>query len=412
MNNKLFVRQMPNGLWQWRLAVDDQWQGNEYSTGDIDALAEALRHIPAAATTLILPGQVAVSSVQPAEINNRKQLQKLLPYEMEDELIDSVEQLQFLLGNIENETVTVIYARTETLKNAFEQLDAIQCDVVQCLPDYLMLFREQDGATLLWDGNTVYANLGNGLGFAIEAELASLMVGEIKSKYDFTAIINVVAETEEDAGQLADCLPKSWREENGPEIITQAGNYWSWVNPAMEPSIVNFRSGEFARQLPFAKWWQDWKMPAYVAGVAYALALVVSIGQFALAKSDHRNMIETMNAVYLDAVPNGRPGDPEGKLISITRGLSGNGNSGSTNALLLLEGFISVMPTVKDVKVSSFRYTGDQKEVRFNLEAKNFSDLENLRAAVTSKGFVAELLRVQTQGDITQASMSVKEGGA
>ena len=411
MNEKLFVRQLPNGLWQWRLAVDGHWQADQYSTGDIDALADAVRHLSIPAVSLILPGQVAVSSLQPAEINNKKQLQKLVPYEMEDELVDSVEDLHFLLGNIENENVSVVYVRTETLSNALLELEAINCDVVQCLPDYLMLSREQNGATLVWDGDTVLASLGNGLGFTIEAALASLIVGEIKNRYDFTAVINVIGETEEDAQELAACLPKAWREEEGPEIVTQAGSFWTWVNPAIDPAGLNFRSGEFARQLPFAKWWQNWKMPAYVAGVAYALALVVSVGQYALAKSDYRNMIDEMNAVYLDAVPGGRPGDPLRKMESLTQGLD-SGGSGSTNSMVLLEGFIGLMPTAKEVKVTSFRYSGDQKEVRFQLEAKNFSDLENLRVAVSEKGFVAELLRVQTQGDMTQATMSVKEGGA
>ncbi len=407
MSDKLFARQLENGLWQWRRLSDGEWVTDHYDTGDNEALADSLRDVSVHSVCLILPGQVAVSSVQHAEVGNRKQLQKLIPYEMEEQIIDSVDDLHFLLGVIDDDKVTVVYAKVETVKNALDQLESVNCDVGQCFPDYLLLIRENDGATILWEDNYVYASLGRGLGFTVEADLAPLVVAGITTNYEFTSTINVVAETEENANILASWLPEKWKGENGPEIIVQTGAYWEWVDGVVEQAILNFRTGKFARQLPVARWWQNWKTPVYVAAAAYVFALTASFSQYLQAKSEHRAIVEEMNAVYLEAVPNGRPGDPEGALRSMVRGL--DGKSESSNLMLLLDGVSSALAGKSDITMSSFRYNGDQKELRFNLEAKNFSDLESLRSAVEQKGFAAELLRVTAEGNITQASMRVTE---
>lgn len=407
MSEKLFARQLENGLWQWRRLSDDEWATSHYDTGDNEALADSLRDNPVDAVCLILPGQVAVSSVQHAEVGNRKQLQKLIPYDMEEQIIDSVEDLHFLLGVMEKDKVTVVYVKSETIKNALEQLESVNCDVNQCLPDYLLLVRENDGATILWEDNYVCASLGKGLGFTVEADLAPLVVAGISTDYEFTATINVVAETEENANALASWLPEKWKRENGPEIIVRTGTFWEWLDSGVEQAILNFRTGKFARQLPIARWWQDWKKPAYVAAAAYLIAVTASFSQYLQAKSEHRSIIKEMNTVYLEAVPNGRPGDPEGALRSMVRGLDGESNS--TNLMLILNGVSGALAGNSDIDMSSFRYNGDQKELRFNLEAKSFSDLENLRSAVEQQGFAAELLRVTAEGDVTQASMRVTE---
>lgn len=407
MSEKLFARQLENGLWQWRRLSDDEWATSHYDTGDNEALADSLRDKSVDSVCLILPGQVAVSSVQHAEVGNRKQLQKLIPYEMEEQIIDSVDDLHFLLGVMEKDKVTVVYAKSETIKNALEQLESVNCDANQCLPDYLLLVRENDGATILWEDNYVCASLGKGLGFTVEEDLAPMVVAGISTDYEFTATINVVAETEENANALASWLPEKWKQENGPEIIVQTGTFWEWLDGGVEQAILNFRTGKFARQLPIARWWQDWKKPAYVAAAAYLIAVSASFSQYLQAKSEHRSIIKEMNTVYLEAVPNGRPGDPEGALRSMVRGLDGESNA--TNLMLILDGVSGALAGNSDIVMSSFRYNGDQKELRFNLEAKSFSDLESLRSAVEQKGFAAELLRVTAEGDVTQANMRVTE---
>lgn len=407
MSDRLFARQLENGLWQWRRFSDGDWATGHYDTGDNEALADSLRGNPVNSLCLILPGQVAVSTVQTAEVGNRKQLQKLIPFEMEDQVIDSIDDLHFLLGVIEKDKITVVYAKAEVIKSALEELESVNCEVTHCVPDYLLLLRENDGATLLWEDNRVHASLGRGLGFTIEANIAPMVVAGIGSKYEFTATVNVVAETEENANLLASWLPGKWKEENGPEIIVQTGSYWDWVDGDAEVGTLNFRTGKFARQLPIARWWQNWKTPVYVAAAAYAIAVTASLSQYLQAKNEHQSIVSEMNAVYLEAVPNGRPGDPVRALKSLVQGM--DGKSDPTNLMFLLDGMSGALAGKSGITMSSFRYNGDQKELRFNLEAKSFADLENLRSAVVEKGFEAELLRVTAEGDVTQASMRVTE---
>src|SRR5690606_2000963 len=119
------------------------------------------------------------------------------------------------------------------------------------------------------------------------------------------------------------------------------GTYWEWVDGAVEQAILNFRSGKFSRQLPIARWWQDWKKPAYVAAAAYVIAIAASSSQYLQAKSEHRAIIGEMNTIYREAVPNGRPGDPEGALRSMVRGLEGGADA--SNLMYILDGVSSAL---------------------------------------------------------------------
>ena len=85
------------------------------------------------------------------------------------------------------------------------------------------------------------------------------------------------------------------------------------------------------------------------------------------------------------------------------------GKSEPTNVMMLIDSTAKALKNTPEVNLTSMRYSGDQKELRVNLETKNFSDLETLRTAIAKMGLAAELLRVSAQGEIQQASMSVAE---
>lgn len=406
MAEKIFARQTIDGLWQWRRAnADGQWYSDVYHTGDDEALAESLagKSVP---VTLLIPGQDVVVCELEVDAQEKRHLAKLLPFELEEQVIENIDDIHLAFGTLTENLVPVCYASTRLIADALEELTAQGLDVRTVAADYLCLRRLNNGVTIIREANRVVVRTGEYTGFAVETFLAPQVLAEQQTALDFTATISLVAEDETALAELRSWLPEVWTQENGPEISEEIGSFWDWLDLAEAPSI-NMRSGAFSRQLPLKRWLEVWKIPMIAVAAAYLIAVAITFAQYQVAKQEQRVLVDQMNDVYLQAVPNGRRGDPEGALRALVKNLKGGAEP--TNLMALINGVASTMKSVAGITVSSFRYNSDQRELTLNIEAGSFEDLERLRSTVTEKGFVAELLRVEARGDKQSARMKVAE---
>ncbi|WP_086934058.1 type II secretion system protein GspL [Agarilytica rhodophyticola] len=408
MAERIFVRQLEENLWQWRAMVGDGVWEESYYSGDTDQLKDAVQE-QNAPVCLLLPGEQAVVRTMPVENVDKKHLAKLLPYEMEDQLIDSVDDLHFSYGTVEGEHVNLVYLDSERLSAALEELVSGNFDIQQIYPDYLLLAQQESAGTILLDGEKVIAKFGAGKGFAIEVNIASMVLERLEEELAFEEVsLNLIADNEESLKILHSCLPDAWIADESITINLQEGGYWDIVDAGLFGSSINIRSGNFARQLPFGKWWQAWKTSAYVAGAAFAFAFVVSLGDYFVKKSEGKEIRSQIQQVYLQAVPNGRKGDEENRLKSLLNG-KGAKTSEPTNLMLLLGGLASSMDQQKDIKLSNFRYNGDQRELQVNMEVKGLGELAKFRELLASNGLESDSPRTTRRGEFYQANMKILE---
>ena len=409
MSERVFARKIQSGLWQWRSVKEGRWVDDYYHTGDDEALAGVLpgASLPA---TLIVMGQQAVSEQIPIPAKDKKHMAKLLPYEMEESLIENIEDLHFVFSANDDDSAAVAYTRSESLRSVIENLEQLGCDVQQCIADYFLLKREPGGATLVYDENLLFAHLRDNHGFVIEASLAPRVLASLAQKYQFSSTLNIVAENQQKLDVLKQWLPAEWLSDDeldGANLVMHESSFWEWVDPSLLVHPLDLRRGLFARRMPLARWWDVWKVPAVAVMCAYVLAVIVGFGQYLDLNSQRKNVVDETNRVYQEAVPNGRKGDPLGTLQSMVKNLGGE--SSSTNLMPLFNAVSLALKDSSDVVLSSFRYNGDQRELRLNIETTEFAKLESLRAAVNQQGLSAELLRVSAQGDKHQARMKVVE---
>lgn len=408
MAEKLIARQTADGLWQWRIATDGQWQSDVYHTGDDEALADSIQN-SGTQVTLLVAGQEVVSCNAKVDAKEKRHLAKLLPYELEEDVIDSIDNIHLGHVPLSDSEVAVTYCDNDFMETALAPLQALGCDLRVVLADYQTLKLENDGVTLVLDGHQLIVRTGRYAGFAVETSLAPLVLAGLDLEMDFTATVNLVAESEEHFELIQSWLPAQWTEENGPEIKTNLGGFWDWVEPGLSDVGINLRRGAFSRQLPVARWANLWRTPLIAAAAAYLLAVGVGFGEYLSAKSEQKRIVREMNDVYLAAVPNGRRGDPEGSLRAMVSGRDGSGAFEPTNLMVLIDGVADLIQQSGKIEVTSFRYNSDQKELLMNIVGDSFADLEGLRSNVTAKGFVAELLRVEAKGDKHSGRIKVAE---
>lgn len=408
MANTLFIRSLENGLWQWRfLSESGEWLGEDYSAGDTESLLSSLPEERVTAN-LMFCGQQVVSCRVPFDEKEKRHIAKLLPYEMEERIIDNVDDLHFAIGDISGGSASVAYVKMETVAQVMEEVNSLPCDLYQCLPDYLMLKREHGSITIVYDDNQVFVNQGGGIGFTVDAGFAPVVLGAMEGKVATDTKLVLLAEDDERLQQLLTWLPDAWQqEEGGLEIDARFGSLWDAIDISFPDTSMSLRRGAFARQLPLVRWWETWQLPVYIAAAAFVLSLAVSFSQYLGAKSEFASIRDETTRIFLDAVPNGRKGDPERELKSRLQSTSGGGQP--TNMMQLLSASAKAVKQVPDITFSSFRYNGDNRELQLDFEAKTFADVEKVRELIAKSSVNAELMRVNPKGGVQQARLKITE---
>lgn len=405
MSEKLWVRSVRQDWWQWRAAdAVGEWLPDSFESGDTDALAEALQ-VQSLPVWLILSGQEVVTQEITFAAKERRHLSKLIPYELEDQIVDTVEDQHFTFSVLQEDQLAVSYLPKLQLQQSIQTIESLGHEVFGCGVDFLMLARDPESWTLAYDEDVILVHTGLGLGFAVEITLAPHFLATLFKESELPLTIRLVAPDQDQLDALKTLLEPYYNSDNLElEFEELQGNFWDAIAPQIE---MDLRQGDMARQLPFARWWRDWRLTGAVAAAALVLSFSVNLGGYWSAKSEQRAMQTTMKDLYREAVPSGAISDPEKQLQQLVKGLNKDGEG--SNLMVLLGQVTPLIAANNDLSLSSFRYSSDQRELRLNIEAKQFALLEELRSKLSGQGLNAELLRVSAQGDIHQASMKIQE---
>lgn len=404
MSERILVRKIEQNLWQWRaVSAKGEWYGEAFYTGDINLLKESVegRHV-----WLILPGQNVVSQRADATIKDRRQLLKILPYEVEEGIINAVEDLHFTFGNIDGDKIPLAYTDIDWLRECIAEIEDIGADVQRCGVDYLQIIRPADGWALLLENNILYAHYATGVGFAVEHEMAAAYLSSLASTESPPAIVQLFADDEQDMEQLRALLPEAIVESEQLVVEEQEAGFWDVISPSVLQG--DFRTGRLARKLPFDKWWHQFKYPI----IALAAAFVIAIGAtwFALqqAEAERKEIIAQTDRIFRQAVPTGNISDPERQLRAMVGG--GNSSAGS-NVVSLMAGVAPALDSFDEITIRSLRYSVDSRQLQMNIEAKSFATFEALRVKIAEAGFSVDIKSANVYGDVHQAQLRVSEAG-
>ncbi len=410
MTERLYVRQITENHWQWRMQFADGSWDDALHAGTLELMAESIPH-SGTMVCMLLPGSKAIVRTVPVDGAEKKHLAKLVPYDMEEELIDPVEELHFCFGDVEDDQVNLVYLNREEVEASLEEIELVSSEVQHVFPEYLLLNLAGAAATLVLDGETVIAKFAGGSGFAIEINVAPMVLESLSADLELgEASIHLIADSAEGLSLLKTCLPEAWLQSENIDIAEQEGCFWDCLDDALIVNPLNIRSGDFARKLPIDRWWLTWKMPVYIAAAAFALSVVVNFSAYLSAKSEGKKIRSQIQQVYLQAVPKGRKGDEENRLKSLLRGKGGESSSNEpTNLVVMLGGLSNAMSQRKDIQMSNFRYNGEQKELQLNIEVKGLGELGSFRELLANNGLKSGSPRTSRQGDVYQANIKLTE---
>ena len=328
-------------------------------------------------------------SVSPEE---RKHLAKSLPFMMEEQVAEDVEELHFVSSALDEEHHLVAFTRRDSMNAWVEQL-ASNDSLKIFAPEALCLPLEADECCAVVDGDEVVLRWGNAHGARVDLSMLSMILDSMSEMPSSLVIYGT--DREQVVSQLSD--------EQAALVDWRQGDWGAVLLLAKSAPQVNLRQGVFAPPLPLAKWWGVWKTVAIAASVALSLQFISDISQFQKLKAQNIELRSAIQDSYRKANPRGAVVDVEKQLDRQIAEFTGEEGVAAFTPRLV---DVVTATTAENGRVTSINYTAGQ--LRLNLTAQDFASVEQIRQALERAGLKATLETSSARGDEVRARLRVE----
>lgn len=353
---------------------------------------------PEADSIVLVPSCDVLLLEAPRVARQRRQLDRALPFAIEDQLVGSVEQCHVaVLDDDQPDSVIAAVVAHERIETWRAALDAggVQADVL--LPESILLPWEE-GPTLLLDGNTATLRLARGVALSGEtAEVAQWLA--LSARSDPQPALRVVGR--------GDALPVLQG-----EVSRIAADPLIWLAGRLGGvplGSFNVLTGPYQPARRGLGDVRGWAWAAAFVGFAVLLAMVsMAVERWQLDRDQVQTRAQ-MATLLREALPEvQRVVDPRAQLAAELARRSGQASSG---------GVLTVLARIAPQLSGSGRYTLDGIEYRggtldLTLRAGDVATLDELRERMAALGLVAELTSMTPGSNGVEGKLRLRGGGA
>jgi general secretion pathway protein L len=350
--------------------------------------------------TLLLPGSKIVTFCVPYNKKESRYFSKLLPYQIEDDVLVPVDSLFFVAGRREAEVVTAAYADRLWLSNLFRWFRDNNLVIERTIADYQSLLA-MGNELILWftEEGTCWGHRSNGLGFTVTQALSNSFLQDLLLRQqDLQNPWSVKVFVEDSESEV---LVK--------EQLMPAVDYDLVIGQPpvdlQQRNQLNFCHGQFGRQSPIAHWWHEAKPLAYLAAAAVMVFFAVTFVDIYSSNKEQGTILQARDEAYRSVIPRGPITDPVRRLRSML-GSDQAGEEETSYSLYLLS---KVAPVVQKLNISltMLSYSHREQIMRINVSAKSFAIIEQLSQELNQQGLSAELKNSSSVQDGYQGRLEV-----
>ncbi|MEP1470630.1 MAG: type II secretion system protein GspL [Halieaceae bacterium] len=369
---------------------------------DDDSLAQLREAVAQRRTNAVFAAPGEDVRLQELQISpeEKKHLDKSLPYMLEEQLAEDVDGLHFATAPLAPLSYSVALCSLDKMAQWQEQLAGLE-GIGQWLPEPLLLPWQQGEWTLLLEGDRVLMRTGACEGLAAERELLPVMLASAEAGSGVPTALIVYGENQQDD---IDLLPEHLQS----AVQWRKGNFCTaLLLSSLESGVPNLRQGEFSSRLPLRRWWQQWRMVAAVFAVAFLLQLLATGADYWQLKQENLALRTAVQSSYREAYPRGAVVDAEKQLRRQLDALRGSGQS--SGFVSLLERVGSVISARPGTAIASINYSDKSGEMRMNILASDYEAVEQIRAGINKAGLEAVMENSSAQGDRVRARLRIGE---
>jgi general secretion pathway protein L len=398
MRNTLLIRvgQDPGAGCHW-LPLDSS--GVPTSVVRSGTLAEAAVEANGLRTVALVPGlDCLLTTVNIPGRGNRQKLLRAIPYALEEQLSDDVEDLHFAVGEAaaggEYPVAIVASRRMDAFLEAFR---AAGLEVARLAPDLLATPWTENRTTIVIDGAVALVRTGPSGGYAVDADNLALFFDDGQT--------GDADETEPEATRVHMYVPAGSPPPELPvadvEVEHYNGDVLTLLAQGLDTGSIDLLQGAYSRTQEWGRLWRPWRATAALLATGFLLSHVaMGIDYYRLGKESD-SLGTRIEEIYRQTFPGTkRVVNPrvqmEQQLAQLQRQQGAGGQF-----LVLLARSGDVLRNAKEIEISGASYRAGRLDVE--LSATSLQVLEELKQTLTGKG-----LTVEIQSATTEAGQRVK----
>lgn len=384
---RLIIRLLPDASFVWAMMGTAGRRGKGLPDAALAAAADEV--------TLVVPSEHALLLAAPRISPRRDELERGLPFAIEERLAGPVESLHVAVGEADGaDRVAALVVDRERVSRWLQELDTAGIALDRLLPESVLL--PASALPVLWlDGER----------FVLRLAPAEAMAGELDELGPLLARLPQAPQRlmRSATAQIPDTL-KSMSVEEHDDALTMLGQGLAHAQG------LNLLDGEFAgRRRRHGRDRKVWRWAAALAASALGLFLLQGILELRALQARQAQAADAMAALYLQLVPDAsRVVDAEAQLGVALDRLRGGASSGGALPMLA-----KIAPVLGDARYSldliEYREGGLELVVR----GPDVAALDALREALSAQlGMAVELTSaVPGQGGV-EARYRLRGAGA
>ena len=406
--------------YRW-LLTDDTVDISEASYGDSDELLTWLSSVDSS-PVLIVSGEKVVVKKVPYHEKEKRHFAKMLPYEVEDSVIDDVENLHFVIGEKNKGLATIAYIEREWFESALAFFQEQEKPIDRALIDFQCLQKNSDESIVWFNQGRLLVHQKEGMGFSTTHALAGTFLQGMLS-IDPTTDLEKEKNDAGDAEQ-SEALSQQYKvyvSNDGASSYTveKATRVFHTVNPEVNSEFyeaapvlsltnqhaIDFCTGAYAPPKNDSQQVISWKLIGVLS--LFSILLFVSVSLFDIYTSKQKILIKAKETEvsYRKVIPQGVVRDPVRSLRNKLNQMAGG--DGKTSEVVRLLSYVAPAIQSLDVDLLTINYNHKEATLRLSVQANSFQVVEKLRTDIEEKGLVAELLSSNAVDNKFQARLRI-----
>lgn len=365
-----------------------------------DAVIAALHHH----ITIVLPGEEILFLSAKVPGKNSQKIQQAVPYVLEDNVIDDVDELHFAISKANNDNSDNQYHVAVINKHYFEsiinQLEnaGIQADVMTA--DYLLLIEKN---TLFFDGKRVLFN-GSELKFASTIATLDGVINLDDGLAENEGIKLIYCDKETDENSYLDELAENI---NFKKERCDAHPLLCLVKNISSEKGINLLQGAYKKRKNWSQAGKTWLPVAVLFLVWLSVQGGLFIVDYISLSKQNKTLNTAITEVYKKTFPESRriidaKAQMQQKLTSLKKRKGQSGRSFTE----MLSGSAAVFSGTKGLKIKSLRYYDGR--INLELQIASLQALDKLKDQLNKeKGYQVEIQNASSGKETVTARIQI-----
>lgn len=363
----------------------------------------ALRGQGAKVVILAPASQMITTEVQLPALQGAK-LRQALPYALEEQFAEDVEQLHFAIGKRDKEGTYPVVALERAFMEEWQALFAeaeLRPHVV--LNEALaMPWRDGEWSLLLSDEEAWLRTTGSSAYAIPLAELSTWLTMALQMREEPPAAIRLFDARSESSPWQDAPLGVELRQEHIESIIATLAQ----TDPAKG---INLLQGDFSRKEQLGRLWRPWRATAALLGVWLVLQGGMAITRYFSLSAEEERLYAAIEQVYRDTFPAAKNVvNPQVQMERKLAELKGGGSA--SGFVVLLSAMGPALKEIEGVQLGNLRYKQDELELELKL--KDLPSLDRLKKALQDNQLAVDIRGASTRDGQVESRIALREAGA